>query len=258
MSRKHKGGNDINLPDFTLQQNIVINENYASATRQEIHIHRHSSSTCEGNVGGILAMPVQGQCEKLLFGDVSHAQMNRSSRIGYNQPFELVKSEAAHYTSSSLFKPHFQPEHRFDHLPVVSYNHGQHVQPLREVYQDENQAVEANINYLYNKNRSYAIGNDHHHTTLSFPEEKNNNMESSFKNMIVGTTGSTLNLRDELNPFDMHVQNHQHASLESFGRSNQEDEFGVASDAGPELYEAPHFEYDNNNGGEWYVRDHVF
>lgn len=236
----------MNLPDFTLQQNIVINEN---------HIHRHSG----GNVGG----------EKLLFGDVAHPQMNRSSRIGYNQPFELVKSQAkvqAHYTSS-LFKPHFQPEHRFDHLPLVSYNHGQsynYGQPLREVYQDQNQ--EAYINsYMYNKNRSYAIGTDHHHTTLSFPEEQNllqNNLQSSVKNMMIAGnayTGSTLKLRDELNPsFDMHMQNHQHVSLESFGRSNQEDEFEVASDVGLEFYGTQHFDYDNNNGGACLMRDRAF
>lgn len=240
----------------TLQQNIVINESYGA------HIHNHSTgSICEAS---ILALPMQAEADKLMFGGDVVDDLS-PSRMDYNQ---LMKSESkiqTHYTWSSgaptptphpHLKPHFQPEHHH------------HLGSRREV----DQSVEANINHYYSKNRSYAIGTDHAmlsitqqaHLTHSHALDDQNlhtNLESSFKNMIVGTAPpavAALRLRSdvELNAYSSatasdhiyHLQNpHQLVSLQSFGCTNL-----VAADhARPELYDLHNFEdeYDANAAG---------
>ncbi|KAH6823234.1 response regulator 11 [Perilla frutescens var. hirtella] len=274
------GGNGMKLSDFsssentpsslTLQQNIVINENY-------VDIHSQTATICEGNVAGILSLP---EAEKVLFGDVvaaNAAPISSSSRIAYNQqqPFELqVKSESkiqAHYTWSGGGAPspqfkqeHIKPHFQFDHFPLVP--HGR-----REA---DHQPMEPNINHFYSKNRSYAIGTENTATPalLNIPQQSHfthchtfedqqqshvhNNLESSFKNMIVGT-GSAHRLRDvELSRYshaagDICLPTPHLVNMEPFGCSSGQEE--LVGDARPEMYDSPNFEDEYGNAMECYV-----
>lgn len=215
------------------------------------------------------AMPLQqGEGENVVFGDSAdnHSMSYINHHQHQHQPFELkdvaVKSEStllAHYTwsggappsfpPSHGFMPHFQTGHPYDHFPLVSHNPG----------------------HLYSKNRSYAIGagnttafaSNPQHSLLTHSQpyepvlEQNllNDMESSFKNFILGTGSAEAAAAAELNGYssaadDMYLQNPHFGNIEPLDFINQE---ALMADVQPGVYDSQNF-VDEYGSNQWTVK----
>ncbi|KAI3452631.1 hypothetical protein Pfo_009295 [Paulownia fortunei] len=169
--------NSITQNATTVQQNILANETFA-VSRHKILIHNDEPKICEGNVQGILSMPMT-ESKKALFGDATDLAKNCASSISFDHSFgpldSDVKSEPkiqVQYSWSAEVpslqfkqehKSHFHSEHRFDHLPVGMHHiHVDSVEPSLAhnpgtSSKESDKPTQAGLKPSYGKSRSQGI-----------------------------------------------------------------------------------------------------
>ncbi|PIN26394.1 hypothetical protein CDL12_00853 [Handroanthus impetiginosus] len=252
----------------SVKQNILANETHAaSASGHRILLHNDEPKICDGNMKGILSMPMTDS-KKALFGDTNDLSKCSTSRIGFNHSFPPLDSDVKskppiriQYSWSTEVpplqfkqepKPHFRSDQRSDHLPLpmqhidsvessVPHNPGTSKENDKPISQgigkvtkiDTTAGLFAPIDLI-----PCAVLNT---KNPNLEQDLFGNLESSQKNLFVGT-GSALRLWDEeFNNYsssqgDFYPPNAYLGNIESFT-------YGI-----PELFpDIPPYLYDSFN-----------